>query len=492
MTQDEYGIDLVDRLDSLLNDVINKYDIIAPIARKGIRVLELSTYADTLFNRGKVLYADYAQFHPKELKNKKILLFDESVRSGKSLIKSKMKLDTLSQEKKLGLIVDTAALIILDQVRDLPLHYKKDLVCDHNLYDILSDELSDKILSRGIPFDIDHPIITLEIPDEKITDLSKYLNNIAPTVELDHSGSFDNVRMFTLDFEENFPIPQIDGYPNILEEGPKKIRLFLKDNILRCVPVVYPCLDLSENICKLQRNCRIKTAHGKESFCKVLNLKDDLGEASFEFKSSLCYTCVVTELNTRLIGQFLNKLKNLIDFKFIGLEKRSFNAMYLLEGKRLANIIEDKIKRSMKNDGLPCISNEIAKRCHVKRINPNKKKYLVNNLRSEIKVSMIISQYAKENQEIFKYGDYSVTNPSMGLSYSQISSLMKELGEDQFSEGMDIALDIGLIKPINAIEGLEVNYKTGGIRGIIRLYCLASEDVDKSLNFFNELIIKKD
>ena len=105
---------------------------------------------------------------------------------------------------------------------------------------------------------------------------------------------------------------------------------------------------------------------------------------------------------------------------------------------------------------------------------------------------MIISQYAKENHEIFKYGDYSVTNPSMGLSYSQISSLMKELGEDQFSEGMDIALDIGLIKPINAIEGLEVNYKTGRIRGIIRLYCLASEDVDKSLNFFNELIINKD
>ena len=65
---------------------------------------------------------------------------------------------------------------------------------------------------------------------------------------------------------------------------------------------------------------------------------------------------------------------------------------------------------------------------------------------------------------------------------------MKELGEHQFSEGMDVALDIGLLKPVNTNDGIEVTCGGESFRAIVRLYCMASEDVDKSLKFFADLV----
>lgn len=103
MTRNECSIDIVERLDYLLKDIVNEYDIIAPIARRGIRVLELSSYADSLFDSEKVLYYSSIRFHAKELRNKKIVLFDESVRTGGSLTERKANLVRFSREKKLGL-----------------------------------------------------------------------------------------------------------------------------------------------------------------------------------------------------------------------------------------------------------------------------------------------------------------------------------------------------------------------------------------------------
>lgn len=490
MTDMNTGIDLIERLDSLIADVIDKFDIIAPIARKGIRVLELSKYSSQLFEQGRILYIDFAQFHPLELKNKKILLFDESVRTGKSLVRSKNTLDNLSKRKRLGLKVSTAALIILDEVEQLPTFRKDDLIVGHNLYDILSDELSNKILSNGIPFDIDHPIIALRLEEEAISNLLEHLNKVTPTIELWHSGCFGDVRMFTAEYKDNFPLPQIEGYPSIMDEGPKKVRLFLKGNILHCVPIIYPCLNLSDDAFKLHHNCKLKVIYGKESFCKVLDLKEDLDEDNFEFRSALCYSCIVTELNIRLIGHFLNKLKGYIKFEFVELQKRDLIAMYHMEGEILGKIIEKKIKTVMDGDDLPLISNKIAEKCYFKKIHPIKRRYLLNKIRSEIKVSMIVSQYASENLSLFKYGDYSTSEQPIGLSYSQISSIMEALKESNFSEGMDIALDIGLLKPTITYKGVDINYKNSSIRGVARLYCLGSEDVDKSLKFFNKILAK--
>ncbi len=53
---------------------------------------------------------------------------------------------------------------------------------------------------------------------------------------------------------------------------------------------------------------------------------------------------------------------------------------------------------------------------------------------------------------------------------------------------MDIALDIGLIKPINPEKGIKVYSEGDAFQAIVRLYRTASEDVDKSLKFFADLV----
>ena len=488
MARNEYGIDIVERLDYLLKDIVNEYDIIAPIARRGIRVLELSSYADSLFDSGKVLYYSSIRFHAKELRNKKIVLFDESVRTGGSLTERKSDLVWFSREKKLGLKIDTAALLVNDQVEELPRYYLKDLVCSSNLYDTLSDELSYKILSTGRPLDVDHPIISIKLPQEVIPDLLQHLNTIAHSEELGHSGCFDDVRMFTVELQDVFEIPQIEGYPHLFDEGPKKIRLFLKDDILRCVPVVYPCLDISEASFSNRKSCAILEMNGSNALCNIINLDNTLDKENFELQTSLCYMCVVHELNCRLIGQFLNQLKKVIHFEFDGVEKRNLPAIYHEEGKRLRDITERKIESIMEGYSIPQMGENGAKRCYLKRIDQVRRNYLLSSLKPEIEVSMAISKHTDLNKWLFKYGDYSTKNPHFGLSYCQISNMMKELGEHQFSEGMDVALDIGLLKPVNTNDGIEVTCGEESFRAIVRLYCMASEDVDKSLKFFADLV----
>jgi hypothetical protein len=489
MTRNEYGIDIVERLDYLLKDIIDKYDIIAPIARKGIRVLELSSHADSLFDNEKVLYYSSIRFHVKELRNKKIVLFDESVRTGGSLTERKDDLMLFSMKKKLGLKIETAALLVHNHVKELPRYYLNDLVCDNNLYDILSDELSYKILSTGRPLDVDHPIISIKLPQEVIPDLLQHLNKIAHTEELGHSGYFEDVRMFTVEFQDIFKIPEIDEYPHLFDEGPKKIRLFLKADILHCVPVIYPCLDISKTPFSNRKSCALLKMNGSDALCNIINLDNTLDKGNSEFQTHLCYMCVVHELNCRLMGGFLNQLKDVIQFEFTGIEKRNLHAIYHKEGKELGVITEKKIKSIMEKYSIPQIGQNEAERCYLNKINPVKRNYLLSSIRPEIEVAMAISKHAEVNQRLFKYGNYSTTKrPQVGLSYYQISDMMKELDEHAFSEGMDVALDLGLLKPSNPSEGIEVTCGEGSFRAIVRLYCMASEDVDKSLKFFANLV----
>ena len=216
MSYNEYGIDLVDRLNALLDRIKDRADIIVPIERKGIKVLELSKYADTLFSEQRILYYNSVFFHAQELRNKRIVLFDESVNTGRSLADRLNDLKKLSIKKKLGLDIKTAALLVNETVTTRPNIYLKDLVCDQVLYDYLSDELIFNILSSGKPLDVDHPIVTIQTSEEDPSKLNECLNEIAYTRILDHSLEFDNVTMYTMDFRNKFDIPDFETYPKLL------------------------------------------------------------------------------------------------------------------------------------------------------------------------------------------------------------------------------------------------------------------------------------
>jgi len=496
MTKNEYGIDLVGRLDSLVDLVLNKHqaDIIVPIERKGIRVLELSKYAGDLFDHQKVLYFSSLAFHAKEIKNKRIVLFDESVRTGKSLGQKFSQLELLSVKKNLNLRIKTAALLINDRVENKPDIRLDDMIFDQNLYNILSNELIFKILSTGKPLDVDHPIAKLTIKDEDIPILLNHLKTISYSKELGHSGEFSDVRLFTIDFQDEFIIPKFSQYPILFDDGPKKIRLFLKDNNLSCIPIVFPCMDISDETSLKRDSCQICKFNNDKSICKIIHLSDTLEKSKNKlriFQSSLCYQCVTYELNCRLLGLFLHKLSNKITFEYKGLEKRNLNAIYYNEADKIREILEEKIDRYRMGNENPGFAEDAAESCELISIPPMSREYYLDNIRPEYEVSIAIAKNSIRNKPLYNHADYKSENQKIGLSYKQIFETLDGIDEHDFSEGMDIALDIGLIKPETPLKGINLTKDDKSFIGITRVYCTAGENIDKSMNFFFDLAVKE-
>src|SRR5271157_4850935 len=106
--QDLQSINLVEQIDLLIKKITQKYCIIAPIARKGIRVLELSNLSNDLFDEGRILYFDSIKYHAEDLAGKMIVLFDESSRTGNSIFNSKKELENFSKMNNLNLKIKTS------------------------------------------------------------------------------------------------------------------------------------------------------------------------------------------------------------------------------------------------------------------------------------------------------------------------------------------------------------------------------------------------
>ena len=120
----------------------------------------------------------------------------------------------------------------------------------------------------------------------------------------------------------------------------------------------------------------------------------------------------------------------------------------------------------------------------------NDKKYEAK-LRPEIEIALAVNENKDINRDILSGSNYDGTNPHpTGLSYQQIYKIIGEVGDSRFSEGMDIAVDIGYLKPITVFDGIKVVSKNErkSFEAIVRLYTPAMEDVSKSLKCFLRLI----
>ena len=102
---------------------------------------------------------------------------------------------------------------------------------------------------------------------------------------------------------------------------------------------------------------------------------------------------------------------------------------------------------------------------------------------------MCIQQNQNANHSLFDPTQYKFPEkPPEGLAYHQIYEMMEGMDKYLFSEGMDMALDIGYIKPTNTSEGIKVTCEGETVQAIVRLYHTASEDTTTSLEYFLNLI----
>ena len=511
----EYSIE--EGLDELLGK-IKGADFIIPIARRGIRILELRPSSQELFDKGKVLFYDAVKFHARELKNKKLILFDESVNTGGTLNRLREDLRRFSVKNGLNFEkkIFTAALLVNRDAKYYPDYYSKKLLLSNNLYDYLSDELHYKILSTGKPMDVDHLIVKIRLPEKLIPDFISILQRIYHARELGHSEMYDDVKMYTIDFnlsdtQSPFPfnISNIKGFLKLFDEGPKKIRVFLNDGEIYIVPIVYPAMEIDKEIFKLMETCPLLDKIENRALCNVLKNAAGIKEDP-ALQSIVCYHCIVNELNVYLVSNFLIKLKQ--HFKFeIEIDDKSIQVVSHDESKEVVKALEEKIKSSMENNEfITSIDGEIAEKCEFKGVSFNREVSTITGdyikleaiedderhefkLRPEIEISTAVERNEKVNKPLL-VGEYSGTEiEPKGLSYYQIREMMRGMDDLRFSEGMDVALDVGYLKPVTPFNFKGIKVFCGGEyhQAIVRLYSVASEDVGKSLSCFLSLITPK-
>jgi hypothetical protein len=511
---EEYSIEK--GLDDLLKVVERRGDCIIPIARRGIRVLERSPRSQMLFDEGMVLFYDVAKLHSRELKNKRIILFDEGVNTGDTLNSKKQNLQRFSIANGLNFKISTAALLVNRDARNSPDYYPKNLLLNSDLYDYRSQELHYKILSDGKPLDVDHLILKIKLSEKSISNFMSVLQESYNVKELSHSGVYEGVLMFTMDFSLQdtknifpFDIPNIKGFPKLFDVGPKKIRFFIKDNHVYIVPIIYPAMETTEDILKLKENCPFLEVLEDGALCEVLKDSVDI-KNDFVLQSTICYNCMVNRLNLNLLSQFLVKLKQQVDFDDeLELDARSIQMVSHSESKKVIDAFNEIIRISLRNNEIIPMGEGKSKECTFEGISLEDVSTIENGeymklesreddkkhesrLRPEVEVSMAVNENKDKNMPLFVYGEYNSTNPPPeGLSYSQIYKMMTGMGESRFSEGMDVALDAGYLKPVMPFEGVNVFYEHKIYRAIVRLYTTASEDVSMSLGRFLRAITQR-
>ncbi|ODS40213.1 hypothetical protein BEH94_07395 [Candidatus Altiarchaeales archaeon WOR_SM1_SCG] len=546
-------------LNLLVNELSKKYDVIVPIERKGIRVLELANKSDELFNDGRIIFYNSLKFHIEEegLKNKNFVLFDDSFIAGDCISKCRDKL-----ERKFKIKSDICALLVksgdnLNQHKDLI--YVDEMLHDANGYDYYSNELFKKIMSQGKPLDTDHLVVKLKLKEnlkpEEILDKLKEISN-----ESNHLQHIDipDIELFTVDFKERtdiFKIPKIDKYPKLLDEGPKKIRLFFKKGYVYCVPIVYPflCIPESSELLNEREKCIFKNE--KTSFCRHLNIdkkylfkltaedkqylkegiignelrkafensqlllsseanitkEDDkywriedgmkkyiIVDKDSEIKiykkkdlkpkqiTQLCYMCTSVRLSIGLLSKFLEKLDEQIKFEFEDIDRNSIIATYHREGDDIFKYLDREDKEKIIRE-IPSLDGyEKADRAVITKDRPKKPEYAISDLASHIKIfmSLNLEENKKLNHDAFRETDFTLDDgedEARGLSYFQIDDIIGN--QNGFSEGMDIGLDLGGLKPVDVLDGMLVYnendmrvplkvigrlYTTGGEKGKIK------------------------
>lgn len=477
-------------LDSFLQRISKKGDYIVPIARRGIRVLELSQDSIELFNNGRILVYDAVKFCIDKLKNKKIILFDEGVYSGRSLFNRKREITTLFKNYKIDII--TAAFIInSDKVEIYPDEHQLEVKSE--FYDYISQELDYKILSSGKPMDVDHLIGRIELEEDDIHNIKNILIDKFHATELASSYMYDSVEMFTIDLNQeetkadfDFEIVEIEGLPRIFRGGVKKLRAYLKGNFVQVIPVAYPAIEAT-NYSLYINKCPLSKILDEASLCNAF--KDSVAENN-ELNNIMCYNCIINAINISLLADFLLKLSTYINFKLVGLDDKCIPLYSVFDntGKRITQAFYEKLIKCLKENKGIVLGKIPAKELEIDTQSINYVDPKINANMS-FKPFNVITEILIKNTELNKSKLKTKNEELFGLTYEQIN---EAYGNGRyyrdFSKGMDIALDIGSLKPVTPYDGINVVSENKSYEAIVRLYKLTGEETRDSMLCFLKLI----
>ena len=224
-------------------------DYIVPAETKGARVLEtVLAYARDVIGTPvdvPVLYSTaLAYVDPRELRGSRVMILDDAVRTGNNLRRHREKVREYGVQDVYAL----ACIGYADDETSMPAVPCYSLV-DSELYREYVWQLTELVVARGLPPEVDHHVFELRLPERLPLAWEKVERALAPYGNL----SIDAPRFCEEDVVSmtlHFPtLPGVLPHPRegeIWNEGVSKVRLFPDPatESIYVVPVSFPALDL--------------------------------------------------------------------------------------------------------------------------------------------------------------------------------------------------------------------------------------------------------
>jgi len=342
--------------------------------------------------------------------------------------------------------------------------------------------------------DVDHLIGRIKILDDMDShNVNDILINKFRAVELGSSNMYDRVEMFTIDLGHEsagsaleFEIKGIKGFPKIFKGSVEKLRIYKKGNLIHIIPIVYPAVEVA-NYSSYINSCPLKEFI-ETGLCNVLS---DCLEGNVELHNIMCYNCLMNAFSISLLSEFLLKLSSYVKFEYIGLDDKCIPLYSVFDeaGARIVKAFDVKLKECLAKNKKIAIGNETASTFEVANSNLIKHVDPKINAFMSFKPYNVISQIIIKNLALNKQYLKDKDEALFGLTYRQI---FEAYGDGKcykgFAEGMDIALDIGSLKPVTTYAGLEVISEGKSYNAVVRLYRLTGEETRYSILSFLALM----
>jgi hypothetical protein len=283
--------DIVKKLKNLV-DGINRanYDYIVTTSGKSLWLLRLAPLHSDAWSR--LVIVDKPEYIARdELKGKRILVFQDSVRTGTALA------SLIEEMNRQGAVkVDTCALLVHHSCQPdlIPRWYVPELMglLDDD-YELIKQDLQEMVRRRVLPLEADRVIFKLSYEGTIFPVLSNSLTQFGQVVYLTESVSPENGANF-LDLLKPVFSGQVVAPSWISKEGEERIRIYVmeEDGVVYFAPMMshyapaalrLPGVDCvgSENwsrpFCTLNQNCMGLQSPSRCSDCSMFNMSLELG-----------------------------------------------------------------------------------------------------------------------------------------------------------------------------------------------------------------------
>lgn len=391
-------------------------------------------------------------FMPSELEDKNIGIFDDLIRHGAQL----KKFCEIIKKRTNGK-ANTYAVALMgpkdDSTLEIDAHFK-DTINENDFGKIIAT-ITNYLLSKGIPLDVDHPIIQLKLkPNEWSIDYDEFLKFLETLGYVFFISPLPSHRhnTITLDQPLFFDISEGGKNQSIEKEGVIKIRLYINRNegTWYLVPVVFPKALI--NIKKYSISCVGKKKY-KVPFCKTIPNYEYLDNRT---KIECCYRCITVNLGLILILKFLERLTVFMKnrdcpFPQITVLEKELNWYYgPSTSKNIINSLNDDIYALSSNYNKAIISNQkqldlftSAKRIGERESEGPSKNYIDD-------IMKIFKDYDENIRKV-----HNDSRLSRGLSYTEIKAKNIALKDIELSKALDILLDLGVLKPLIILKDKE-------------------------------------